>query len=159
MNRSFFETLVGFLVVAFAAFFLYYSYTKAEKTGITDSYHIIAKFDRVDGISIGSEVRVSGIRIGEVTGRSLDNKSYRAVLTLAIAKDVKLPTDTSAQIVSEGLLGPKFISLLPGVEEEMFKDGGEIQFTQSSINIENLIGKMMFSKDDDKNKKDATSNP
>ncbi|OJV16326.1 MAG: outer membrane lipid asymmetry maintenance protein MlaD [Alphaproteobacteria bacterium 33-17] len=162
MNRSYFETILGFAILCFAAFFLFYSYTKAEKTTSSDTYVVKAKFDRVDGITVGSEVKISGIKIGQVVDRVLDNKSYRAILAIAVNNDVKLPSDTSAQILSESLLGQKFVSLQPGGDDEMLKEGGEILYTQSSVNLENLIGKMMFSKDDkDKknDKKEHETNP
>lgn len=158
MNRSLFETITGFAIILFALAFLNFAYTKAEKNTSSSGYVINAKFDRIDGISVGSEVKVSGIKIGEVIGKKLDETTYRAILSIHLDENIKLPTDSSAQIVSESLLGQKFVSIMPGAEDEFLQNGGEILFTQSSVNLENLIGKMMFSKDEKKDDKTNSNN-
>ena len=81
----------------------------------------------------------------------LDEKDFRAVLKINLNNSVKLPSDSSAKISSEGLLGSKFLSIEPGADEEFLKEGDEIQFTQSSVSFEDLLGKFIFG---DKNKKE-----
>jgi len=104
-----------------------------------------ADFARVDGIHQGSDVRISGIKVGTVVADALDPKTYLATIRMSIDPDVQLPDDTVAQVTSSGLLGDKYMSLAPGGSDKMIPAGGKIQYTQSSISLENLIGQMMFS--------------
>jgi phospholipid/cholesterol/gamma-HCH transport system substrate-binding protein len=115
---------------------------------------LLAKFDNVDGIKNGSDVKTSGVKIGTVEDQYLDTKNFRAVLKLNINRSVKLSTDSSAKVASEGLLGTKYLSIAPGGDEENLKDGEEIQFTQSSVNFEDLLGRFIFNSKDEKNGKD-----
>ena len=143
MKRNLIETLMGAVVLIAALFFVITTY---QSSGIRKDYgyKLVALFDKVDGISAGSDVRVSGIKVGTVVGNELDLGSYRAKITMGLQKDVRVPTDSTAEIVSDGLLGGKYISLVPGADNEMLKDGGSINYTQSSINLEQLIGKVAF---------------
>ena len=99
---------------------------------------IAAGFNRVDGIAAGDEVQLGGIRIGRVELVTLDS-AFRAMLTLRILTDIDLPTDTSAAIHTDGLFGSKFIVLDPGGETEVLEDGDEIQFTQDSVVVSDLL--------------------
>ncbi|MCC7260005.1 MAG: outer membrane lipid asymmetry maintenance protein MlaD [Alphaproteobacteria bacterium] len=144
MGRSILETLIGAIVILVAAGFGYFAYNSSsikQEAG----YDISAKFDSVDGIGLGSEVRMGGVKIGVVTDLALEPETYLAVLSLHINEAVKLPEDSNAAIVSDGLLGAKYVALTPGSEEAMLKDDDQIQFTQSSVNLEAMIGKFMFS--------------
>ncbi len=144
MKNSFLETIVGAVVITIAAVFFIYAYKTSGKTTGIAGYNVIAKFDHIDGISTGSDVRMSGIKIGTVADRKLDTKTFQAVVTLAISNPVRLPEDTNAKITSEGLLGGNYISLEPGGSEDFIKDGGEIEFTTSSIDLISLIGRAVF---------------
>ena len=148
MKNSLFETIIGFIVIAFSGVFLYYSYDKSGKIQHGNSYNLVAKFDNIDGITIGSEVKLSGIKIGEVTSSVIDGNSYKAMITIYLNDSLKIPTDSSAQIASSGLLGDKYIAISPGADDQFLNPGQEIKYTQSSINFENLIGKMVFSKEE-----------
>lgn len=154
MNKTnnYFEIIVGTFVLFCAIFFFFNSF-KSAKVSTNGGYHLIAKFDNVDGINGGSDVKISGVKIGTVEDQFLDEKDFRATLRLNISQSVKLPADTSAKIASEGLLGSKYLSITPGGDEENLKDGEEIQFTQSSVNFEDLLGKFIFGNDKDKDKK------
>ena len=103
-----------------------------------------AAFNRVDGIANGSDVRIGGIKVGSVIERTLEPETYRAVLRMSIDETVELSLDTTAAVVSDGLLGGKFIDLQPGAEETLIADGGRIAYTQSSLLLEELIGKFAF---------------
>ncbi len=144
MKNSFVETAVGAIVILIAAAFFTYAYKTSGSTTGLKGYNVIAKFDNIDGISAGSDVRMSGIKIGTVAENVLDTKTYQAVVTIAITSPVKLPEDTNAKITSEGLLGGNYISLEPGGAEEFIKDGGEIEFTTSSVDLISLIGRAVF---------------
>lgn len=138
------ETIVGAAVLLISIGFVILAYQGSDASTATSGYTLYAKFDKVDGLSIGSDVRVSGIKVGKVEGQELDSVTYLARVELLIDDDVKLPIDSSAEIVSDGLLGQKYISLVPGAEDAMFSEGNTIRYTQSAVNIESLIGKFMF---------------
>ena len=142
------------VVLVVAALFIVFAYSKAE-VGAVEGYEIQAKFDRVDGILAGSDVRMSGIKIGTVTASSLDPKTYFAEVKMNIRSDVKIPDDTSIAVSTDGLLGDKFLALSPGGSDDMLESGGEITTTQGSIDLMSLVGQMIFSqtgKDGDKDK-------
>ena len=148
MSRTLVETLVGAAVLAVAVGFATYAVQNTHvETG--NSYQISAVFDTVDGIAVGSEVRIGGIKVGVVDRMDLDPKSYRAKVDLVVQQGIDLPTDSTAAIVSESLLGGKYVLLSPGGADDMLKPGGQISFTQSSVNIESLIGQFMFGKSED----------
>ena len=154
MNRNLIETVMGAVVLVVAALFIVFAYSKAE-VGAVEGYEIQAKFDRVDGILSGSDVRMSGIKIGTVTVSSLDPKTYFAEVKMNIRSDVKIPDDTSIAVSTDGLLGDKFLALSPGGSDDMLAPGGEITTTQGSIDLMSLVGQMIFSqtgKDGDNDK-------
>lgn len=145
MNNNITETIVGAIVLFVAAYFLYYAYgTTQGNSSVQNGYTVVAKFDRVDGLNPGSDVKISGIKVGKVTSFELDPKSFRAVLNLSLRNDIQLPSDTSAEIIGNGLLGEKYVALVPGADDEKIPTNGQIEFTQSSISLESLIGKFMF---------------
>ena len=96
------------------------------------------------GWTSGGDVRISGIKVGKVLGQELDPPTYRAQVTFSVRNGIELPADSSAAIVSSGLLGGKYLSLVPGGDDRLLKDGGEITLTQSSVNLEDLIGRYIF---------------
>ena len=85
------------------------------------------------------------MRVGSVVSQRIDPQSFLAVLTLSVDPSLRLPSDTSAEITSEGLLGGKYVALVPGGSDRMLRDGGEIEITQSSISLESLLGRFIFS--------------
>lgn len=144
MNRNPVETIIGAVVLVVAALVLVFAYTSASLRPVR-GYEVLAKFDRIDGLQVGTDVRISGIKVGTVVSLVLEPASFLAVARLSISDTVKLPKDTVAQISSEGLLGGKFMALVPGGDTAMIKPGGEISFTQSPVNLEDLIGQLIFS--------------
>lgn len=153
MNKTnnYFEIIVGTFVL-FCAIFFFFNSLKSAKVKTGGGYNLIAKFDNIDGIAGGSDVKISGVKIGTVENQLLDEKDFRAVLQLNLNSEVKIPTDSSAKIASEGLLGSKYLSITPGADEELLKNGEEIQYTQSSISFEELLGKFIFSSTSNKEK-------
>ena len=144
MRRSPIETLVGALVIAVAVLFFVFAYNTAQVETVA-GYSVTAKFDRIDGIQRGSDVRMSGIKIGTVLDHRIDPETYLALVTMSIESDIKLPTDSSVSITSDGLLGDKYLALTPGGDEEPILDGGEIEFTQGAIDLTSLLGQLIFS--------------
>jgi phospholipid/cholesterol/gamma-HCH transport system substrate-binding protein len=143
MGRNIIETIVGALVLLVAGVFVFYAFAKSDRTG-PDGYEIIARFGRIDGLKRGADVTLSGVKVGTVTGFSLDPKTYQAVVRLAVASNIGLPIDTNAKIVSESLLGGMVVVLEPGSDKKMLTSGGEIDKTQDAIPLTELIAKFMF---------------
>lgn len=144
MGGNLVETLIGAAVLAVAGIFLAFGYTTSS-IGSDGGFRLVAKFDRVDGLTMGSDVRMSGIKVGTVVNQRLDPATYRAVIEMDIQRGLQLPDDSSAKITSEGLLGATYMSLEAGGSEDLLKNGGEIRFTQGSIDLMSLIGQAIFS--------------
>lgn len=149
-----FETIVGICVLIVAACFFNYVYTKSSWKSI-DGYVLKARFDKADGLSEGTDVKVSGVRVGKIDSIEVDPKTFFAVVSFHISKEIKIPTDSSASVASDGLFGGKYLSIVPGGAEETLKNGEEIDETTGPINLETLIGKFVLSKDDQKPEKKA----
>lgn len=144
MSGNLVETLIGALVVIVAGFFLYFAYDKAD-IGAVEGYALTARFDKVDGVKVGSDIMLAGIKIGTVTDQTLDAEEFLAVLQLSLSSDVKLPDDSSIKIASDGLLGGKYLSIDAGGSEDYLEAGGEIRFTQGAVDLTELIGKAIYS--------------
>jgi phospholipid/cholesterol/gamma-HCH transport system substrate-binding protein len=152
MTNNLFETLVGAFVIIAALAFFSYAYFETSSVKATDkTYTLVAKFSRIDGINPSSDVKISGVKIGKVNSIDLDHKSYQAILKFNILDSIKIPSDSLAEIVGNGLLGEKYINIQAGADTDFLEDGGQIEFTQSSVSLESIIGKFMFGID----KKDA----
>lgn len=144
MGGNVVETLIGAAVLAVAGIFLAFGYSTSSLNS-DGGFTLIAKFDRVDGVTTGSDVRISGIKIGTVVDQRLDPATYQAIIEMDIDPAVKLPADSSAKITSEGLLGATYMSIEAGGSEELLQDGSELRFTQGSIDLMSLIGQAIFS--------------
>ncbi|MCP4922527.1 MAG: outer membrane lipid asymmetry maintenance protein MlaD [bacterium] len=141
------ETILGAVVLALASLFLVFAYTNSQLVQQAGGYPLIAKFDRIDGLKVGSDVRLGGVIVGKVTAQSVNPETFLAEVTFQVSDALKLPMDTSAEVVSDGLLGDKYVSLVPGGDEETLEPGAEVEHTQSAVNLETLIGKAVFSGD------------
>jgi phospholipid/cholesterol/gamma-HCH transport system substrate-binding protein len=147
MKSSTLETIVGAAIIALAVGFFSFAYNSAGLgRGPGGGYRISAEFDNVDGIAVGSDVRVAGIKVGTVIGQNLNPSSYQARIDMMIQPQVKLAEDSSAKISSEGLLGAKFVALEPGGADGQLGDGGVISYTQGAVDLWSLISQAMFSK-------------
>ncbi len=151
MRANLIEVVMGAVVLVVAVLFISFAYSSSQFQPV-QGYEITAKFDRIDGIIRGSDIKMSGVKVGNVTNITLDPQTYLAIVALTLEPSVHIPKDTSAEIVGDGLLGSKFIALVPGGEEDMIPEGGEITHTQSSVSLEALIGKFIYNSE---NKDDA----
>ncbi len=158
MNRNAVETVMGAVVLVVAALFLYFAYTTSQLRAIA-GYDLSARFNRVEGLRDGSDVRISGIKVGSVVSQELDPKTFVAVVHLSIEPSVKLPVDTVATITSSGLFGDNYVALEPGNEDATIKPGGQIDHTQSPMNLQSLIGQYIFSQQAAPQKKDESPSP
>jgi phospholipid/cholesterol/gamma-HCH transport system substrate-binding protein len=138
------ETLTGALVLVVALGFLVFAVAHSGRVA-GSGYPLQARFDHIDGLSVGADVRIAGVKVGTVTGVQVDPKSFVAVVALRVADDIQLPKDSAASIISESLLGGKYISLSPGGDNTDLKPGQAIAITQSSVSLEELLGKFIFS--------------
>ncbi len=146
MKRNVIETVLGAVVILVAVVFLGFSYSAAN-VGDVDGYAVTADFTGTGGLSIGDSVQISGVRIGSVTKIELKPDDYRARVTMQVKEDLKLPDDTAALISSESLLGGKYMELQPGASDDMLGPNGHIEYTQAPQNLEQLLGKFIFSMD------------
>ena len=144
MSSNLVESLVGAIVLLVAGWFLLFAYERTDMVNI-DGYTLNARFDRIDGLDVGSDVRVAGIKVGTVVSSVLDTKSYQALVSFSIKSGIELPLDTAAAISSESLLGGSYLTLLPGGEDDMLIDGDIIEETQDAIDLLGLIGKFTSS--------------
>src|SRR5260370_40498671 len=143
MSRNIIETVMGAIVLVVAVIFLVFAYSSAQVQSVR-GYEITAKFTSADGTRAGTDVKISGIKIGSIIRQALDPKTFQALLTLSIDPSVKLPDDTTASITSSGLLGDKYVALNPGGADETIPPGGSIKITQSPPTLESLIGQYIF---------------
>jgi phospholipid/cholesterol/gamma-HCH transport system substrate-binding protein len=143
-RRSIAEVLTGAVVLLVAAGFLAYAVAHSGRTA-SSGYTLYAKFDHIDGLGVGADVRLAGVKVGNVSEERIDPQSFHAVVSLSVRDDIKLPKDTGAIITSESLLGGKYLSLQPGGDETMLQQGQTITITQGSISLEDLLGKFIFS--------------
>jgi phospholipid/cholesterol/gamma-HCH transport system substrate-binding protein len=144
MTGNMIETVMGAVVLVVAALFLFLAYSTSQ-VRVVRGYELTAQFDSVSGIHDGSDVRIGGVKVGSVVAETLDPKTFLADVRMSIDPAYKLPDDTVAEILSAGLLGDKFMALVPGGSEQTIPPGGRIKFTQSPVSLESLIGQMMFS--------------
>ncbi|MFV2092664.1 MAG: outer membrane lipid asymmetry maintenance protein MlaD [Hyphomicrobiales bacterium] len=144
MKNDVVETIVGAAVITLAVVFFTFAYKTAGIGSVSGGYVINAVFGSVDGVGVGTDVRISGIKIGSVMAQNLDPETFQATLVMSISPDVRLPEDSSAKITSEGLLGGNYISLSPGGAENMLAAGDTIEYTQSAVDLMSLIGQAVF---------------
>lgn len=144
MGSNLVESLIGAVVLVVAAGFLYIAYTTTDVGGV-GGYPLNARFDRTGGLSLGADVRLSGIKIGTVTEQELDQATYQAVVRFTVKDGVQLPTDTFASISSDGLLGDTYLEIIPGGLDQYLKPGDQIEFTEDPVDLFGLISKAVYS--------------
>ena len=146
MTRKAIETTVGlFLLIGVAAIIWLALKVGNWSPTTTHNYEVTARFDNIGGLTIKAPVTLAGVTIGRVASIGIDADDYSARITLQIdqAHD-NLPTDTSAAILTSGLLGAQYVGLDPGAEETYLKDGDRIEITQSAVVLEHLIGQILI---------------
>ena len=132
--------LAGILALAVLAYKV-----SGVSSNSSETYSVSAEFENIGGLNPKAPVSIGGVRIGRVSDIHIDLSSYKAVVTLEIDQSYdELPIDTSAAVLTSGLLGAQFIGLEPGGDDIFLEDGDEIELTQSTIQLENLIGQFMF---------------
>ena len=149
MKSNTFEAIVGAFVIIISVVFLFFGFS-TMKIQNSDSYNVSALFNRIDGIKIGSDIRMSGIKIWTVVSQELDNSSFEAKVLMSIDSKILIPDDSSAKITSDGLLGGNYISIEPGGSDIYLLNNEEIFFTQGSVDLIGLVGEALFSVEEEK---------
>ncbi len=142
------EIWVGIFVAAglAALFMLAMQVSNLSEVSGAGGYTVSARFENISGLKVRSPVTVAGVRVGRVSEIGFDPNTFQAVVKMAIDPEFdQLPLDTSASILTSGLIGEKYVGLEPGGDMDMLEDGAEIELTQSSLVLENLIGQLIFS--------------
>jgi phospholipid/cholesterol/gamma-HCH transport system substrate-binding protein len=143
------ETLVGaFVLLGFVAlFFLALKAANLGNFSTEPTYTLSARFDNIGGLKVRAPVRSAGVTVGRVTAITLDSKTYQGVVRMEVRNGYQFPKDSSAKILTSGLLGDQYVGLVPGIDDEHpLVAGATITQTQSALVLENLIGQMLFSK-------------
>jgi phospholipid/cholesterol/gamma-HCH transport system substrate-binding protein len=149
MRMRYVEMAVGLFLVAGAAalFFLAIKVSGLSEEASRPSYHLYASFQNAGGLSVRAKVTMAGVVIGRVSDIHLDPKTLKAKVTMDIYNEVnEISTDSDASILTSGLLGDKYIGIVPGADDTYLKNGDEIEQTQSALVLEDLIGKFLFNK-------------
>ncbi len=148
MNKKGIETAVGLFVLLGLAALVFVALKAANLTsfGRADTYTVTARFDNIGGLKARAPVRAAGVVIGRITGITLDPKSYQGVVTMEIERNYLFPKDSSAKILTAGLLGDQYVGIEAGGEVDNLAPGSTIKQTQSAVVLENLIGQFLFNK-------------
>lgn len=148
MNRAWLDVWVGIFVVAGigALMFLALKVGSMNTVNVKDSYQVTAHFENIGGLKARAPVKSAGVVVGRVYSINFDDKTYEAEVTLNLDKRYSFPADTSASILTSGLLGEQYIGLEAGGDSKKLKNGDRLTLTQSAVVLENLIGQFLYSK-------------
>ncbi len=148
MSRKELDLWVGIFVAIGlgAVLFLALKVANLSSFSTSDTYSIVGRFDNIGGLKVRAAVKGAGVVVGRVSSISYDNQTFEAVVTMAIDGHYKFPRDTSAKILTSGLLGEQYIGLSPGGDTADLKSGDVLKITQSAVVLENLISQFLYSK-------------
>ena len=143
MRRNMVETVLGAIVLIVAAAFLVFALRTGE-VGAVDGYKLNAVFFKAGGLETGSDVRISGVKVGTVTGRTLNAETFEAVVEFTVRSDIRLLVDTAAVITNDGLLGGKYLRLVPGKDKTVLEPGGDLLNAQDFKTLEDQVSEIIF---------------
>jgi phospholipid/cholesterol/gamma-HCH transport system substrate-binding protein len=146
MTRGALEVVVGAVVCA-VILLLVAGGMAGGLAAARSGYTLTAKYDQADGLAVGNPVLLAGVEVGKVSAMRLDPKTLKPIVSMRFTSPVKIPRDSAAMILSDGVLGGKFIKIEPGVEDEYFKPGDRFEFIQDSVIVENLLEKIVSAAD------------
>lgn len=149
MNKRNLEIFVGLFVLLGAAALLFLALKAANLTSFAsggDTYTLQARFDNIGGLKSRAPVRSAGVHVGRVTGVTLDPQTYQGLVVMEISKGIQFPRDSTAKILTAGLLGDQYIGIEPGGDEQELAAGDTLSRTQSAVVLENLIGQLLFNR-------------
>ena len=148
MQRNMLETVMGAIVLLTAIGFMSLAYEAANIRG-ADGSELEAEFGATGGLSVGDDVRISGIKVGRVVRQDLDPVTYAARIVMSLDERILVPADSSARITAASLLGGNYLELIPGADEEMMQPGGVIYDTRDPVSLTDLLGKAVFASGND----------
>ncbi|HSG37953.1 MAG TPA: outer membrane lipid asymmetry maintenance protein MlaD [Paracoccaceae bacterium] len=148
MRENVTETVVGAVVVAVAAGFMWYAAGVSGMGSGGNGYELTAEFRSAEGVTVGTDIRMAGVKVGTVTGLALDPNTFRAQATLSINEGIPVPDDSTAIVSSEGLLGGNFVEIVPGGSFDNYAEGAQILDTQGSISVVQLLLKFVTGGED-----------
>jgi phospholipid/cholesterol/gamma-HCH transport system substrate-binding protein len=148
MSRRSIETLVGLFVLLGCLAIVFLALQAANLTSFQrgSTYMLGARFDDIGGLKVRAPIKSAGVTVGRVKSIALDGKSFQGYVMMELDSDVQFPADTSAKILTSGLLGDQYVGLAPGGEDKMLKDGDTIKLTQSAVVLESLISQFLYGK-------------
>jgi phospholipid/cholesterol/gamma-HCH transport system substrate-binding protein len=148
MQRTAVDLWVGIFVVAGVAalFMLALKVGNASSVSVSEGYRVIAEFDNIGGLKVRAPIKSAGVVVGRVEGIALDTRTFRANVALRIDKHYPFPKDSSASILTAGLLGEQYVGMDGGGDEQNLKDGDRLKVTQSAIVLEKVIGQFLYGK-------------
>ena len=143
-GKKSFEAIVGAVILLICALFVSHT-VKIGKIQKRETYKNVlhAKFSNIDGIKVGSEVKIAGLRVGMVEETTLNPNTFQVEVKIGIKEGLNIPTDSVLAVTSSGLLGGKFLSIKPGADDMFLTNGSSFSLTQSTMNLEDLIGKVV----------------
>ena len=144
MQRNMLEPVMGAIVLLTAVTFVSLAYEAANIRG-TDGYELEAEFGATGGLSVGDDVRISGIKVGRISRQELDPVTYAARIVMSLDERIRIPADSSARITAASLLGGNYLELIPGADEDMMQPGEVIYDTRDPVSLTDLLGKAVFS--------------
>ena len=144
MQRSVIETIMGAVVLIVAGLFLYLAYQATDLAADRSGFKLSGRFGAVDGLTLGADVRIGGVKVGTVTDTSIDPELYQAVVEMTIQNGVQVPADSTVSITGDGLLGGMYVKQVPGQDSEVLADGDEILDTRDVVALEDLLGRAIF---------------
>ena len=144
MQRNMLETVMGAIVLLTAVAFVSLAYEAANIRG-TDGYELEAEFGATGGLSVGDDVRISGIKVGRISRQELDPVTYAARIVMSLDERIRIPADSSARITAASLLGGNYLELIPGADEDMMQPGEVIYDTRDPVSLTDILGKAVFS--------------
>ena len=148
MNKSGLDLWVGLFVIAGVGALLFLALKVGSMNAVkaSDGYEIVAAFENIGGLKARAPVKSAGVVVGRVAEISFDSQAYEALVTMRIDKRYAFPRDTSAEILTSGLLGEQYIGISAGGDSVKLKDKGRIKITQDAVVLENLIGQFLYGK-------------
>lgn len=143
MHNDAVETLIGAAVIAIAVVFVVFTYRSTGQT--VGGYELIANINRVDGIAVGTDVKLAGVKVGAVTALTLNPKNYLVAVHMNMQPGVQIPDDSSVMITQSGLLGSSYVAIAPGGSDKMLAPGGVFRNAQGALDMMGLINKFVGS--------------
>lgn len=143
MKKNPIETILGFCVLVFAVVFMIYAAGRVD-TRQVQGYHVKANFSKIGGLKVGSDVMISGIKVGTVMKTELNHEDYTADVLLSIDSSIHLPIDTEASIADAGLMGDKYVRLAPGKSRAILKEGDKMLKTKNYKSLEDNVSEFIF---------------